>query len=221
MMAPNNARQTGGERAGDVLESAVRKYTGQAHYDIEVAGLSRRLPLVQVAPDLHIASFNMLGDTELVRVCAGALVGLLRGVEFDLLLAPEAKAIALAQSFCEQHDPKAPRRHIILRKSVKAFMRDAVSVPVNSITTKGSQQLVLDGCDAAFLKGKRVLMIDDVVSTGGTYRAMAELVNKVGAIPVAAAAVLREGNFDLSSITAQLGFEICCLAPLPVFRSND
>ena len=141
------------------------KYTGQTYYELEVCGLKRRLPLIQVKPDLWIASFVMLGDTQLVNVCAGALAARLAGYDFDFLVGPEAKAVPLlhALSAILGH-----RQYIVCRKSVKSYMQDPLIVETQSITTEGVQTLVLDGVDAARLRGKRVAVVDDVVSTGGS-----------------------------------------------------
>ena len=166
------------------------KYTGQTYYELEVCGL-KGLPLIQVKPDLWIASFVMLGDTQLVNVCAGALAARLAGYDFDFLVGPEAKAVPLlhALSAILGH-----RQYIVCRKSVKSYMQDPLIVETQSITTEGVQTLVLDGVDAARLRGKRVAVVDDVVSTGGSMEAVDTLMEKVGARVVCRAAVLKEGS---------------------------
>lgn len=182
------------------------KYEGQTSYTLKVAGLRRELPVIQVAPDLWIASFVMLGDAQLVNICAGALAARLVPHDFDLLVGPEAKVLPLLQSVATI---LGHARYVVCRKSQKAYMQDALVVQAESITTRGKQALVLDGPDVERLGGKRVAVIDDVVSTGGSLLAVEDLVEKAGATIVCRAAVLREGD----SYSGNLIY----LADLPVF----
>lgn len=182
------------------------RYRGETTYELTVCGLKRTLPVIQVGPDLWIASFVMLGDTQLVNVCAGALASRLATYDFDMLVGPEAKAVPLLQSLSTL---LGQDRYVVCRKSVKSYMRDPVVVEVQSITTKGVQTLVLDGPDAERIRGKRVVIVDDVVSTGGSMRAVENLMEKVGAKIVCRAAVLKEGS----------GFsgDLIYLEDLPIF----
>lgn len=182
-------------------------YIGQTHYQLEVCGLKRNLPVIQVGDDLWIASFVMLGDTQLVNVCAGALASKLAGYDFDFLVGPEAKAVPLLHALSTV---LGHRQYIVCRKSVKSYMQDPLVAEVESITTQGVQKLVLDGIDAARISGKRVAVVDDVVSTGGSIEAVEALMSKAGAEIVCKAAVLKEG----SGYTGDLIY----LQELPVFR---
>jgi len=183
------------------------RYTGQTHYELEVCGLKRNLPVIQVKPDLWIASFVMLGDTQLVNVCAGALAAELAGYDFDFLVGPEAKAVPLLHALSTI---LGRRRYIVCRKSVKSYMQHPLVVRAESITTQGAQTLVLDGVDAARIKGKRVVVVDDVVSTGGSMEAVEMLMEKAGAQIVCKAAVLKEGSGYAG--------DLIYLQDLPVFR---
>lgn len=167
------------------------KYTGQTHYDLEISGFHRKLPVVQINENLWIASFVMLGDVNLINFCAGALATKLAKLDFDYLVGPEAKVIPLLQSLGTF---LGLSRYIVCRKNVKAYMENPVTLKVDSITTKGKQHLVLNGMDVERIKGKRVVLIDDVVSTGGTFAALEELIEKTGAEIAGRAAVLKEGN---------------------------
>lgn len=167
------------------------KYEGQKTYALTLCGLKRELPVRQVGPDLWIPSFVMLGDVQLINVCAGALAGKLAAVDFDLLVGPEAKVVPLLQSIATL---LGHSRYVVCRKTVKAYMKDPVVVEAQSITTHGKQTLVLDGVDAARVRGKKVVVVDDVVSTGGSLEAVEELLAKAGAQVVARAAVLKESD---------------------------
>ncbi len=183
------------------------KYTGQKYYDLEISGFHRRLPIVQINENMWIASFVMLGDVNLINFCAGALATKLAKLEFDYLLGPEAKVIPLLQAlgtFLGQS------RYIVCRKNVKAYMEEPVTLSVDSITTKEKQSLVLNGIDVERIKGKKVVLIDDVVSTGNTFATLEDLINKTGAEIVGRAAVLKEGNSYKKELTY--------LQDLPVFK---
>lgn len=182
------------------------KYEGQKSYTLTVSGLKRELPVLQVAPNLWIASFVMLGDAQLVNVCAGALAGKLAAHDFDLLVGPEAKVVPLLQSVATL---LGHPRYVVCRKSLKAYMQDPVVVEAQSITTHGKQTLVLDGVDVARVRGKRVAVLDDVVSTGGSLLAVEQLLEKAGAEIVCRAAVLKEGDFYSG--------DLIYLEDLPVF----
>jgi adenine phosphoribosyltransferase len=183
------------------------KYEGQEFYDIAVAGLHRRLPIVPIADSLWIAAFVLWGDVELTNHSARLLAERLRAFRFDYLVSLEAKALPLAHMIATYlSDPQAGRYfpYVVCRKSVKGYMKGPLTVEVKSITTAAPQTLVLDGAEASRLAGARVAVVDDVVSTGGSLRAVDELLRRVGAQTVArAAVVLEEGGYrdpDLISL---------------------
>jgi adenine phosphoribosyltransferase len=159
-------------------------------FPISLAGIRRELRLFEVKPGLKIAILNILGDTELVEACAGELLLRLSGVAFDLLVTAETKSIPLAHSMAA----KAKVPYVILRKSYKVYMGKARQVETLSITTGNPQILVLDEKDAELIKDKRVVIVDDVVSTGSTLDAMRELMSDAGASVVAEAAICTEGD---------------------------
>lgn len=168
------------------------QYTGQKTYLLSVCGLKRELPVVQVGDNLWIASFVMLGDVELVNVCAANLAARLTEFDIDLIVGPEAKVVPLLQALATFLGHK---RYVVCRKSVKAYMQDALAMEVTSITTKGTQTLVLDGPDVERIRGKRVAIVDDVVSTGGSLVGVEALLAQAAAEIVCRAAVLKEGDF--------------------------
>ena len=177
-------------------------------YEMDIAGLKRELPLCKVADDLYIGAFVMFGDVELTVHCASEL--LKRAPEYDYIIAPEAKAIPLLYVMARQ---SAADRYFLARKSAKAYMSDVFEVQVKSITTAQVQKLVLDKADADFIRGKRMLIVDDVISTGESLQAMEELVDKAGGIIAGKMAVLAEGD-------AQDRDDIITLAPLPLFNPD-
>lgn len=159
-------------------------------YTITLAGIHRELRLFEVKPGLKIAILNILGDTELVEACASELLQKLSSVEFDLLVTAEAKSIPLAHSMAVHVN----KPYVVLRKSYKVYMGKAAQVETLSITTGKPQLLVLDEKDAELVKGKRVVIVDDVVSTGSTLDAIRKLVSDAGASVVAEAAICTEGE---------------------------
>ena len=159
-------------------------------FDLTIAGLKRSLPIVRLSENLAIASFVLLGDTELAVLGAEALADKIN-TEFDYFLTAEAKGIPLVQCIAQEFNhPK----FFVARKSVKAYMDKPLITEVLSITTQASQQLVLDGKDAAELKGKKVILIDDVISTGDSLAALKQLAEEAGAIVVDQLALLAEGD---------------------------
>ncbi len=159
-------------------------------YHVEIAGLTRDLPLFEVAPGLRIAILNILGDTELVQACAKALVEKLQGVEYDVLVTAEAKSIPLAYALSVE----TQKPYVILRKTYKPYMGEAVKAETLSITTGQPQVLILDEKDRDLLKGKRAVILDDVISTGSTLQGMRMILEKVGAKIAAEAAIFTEGD---------------------------
>lgn len=164
------------------------------YFEIDICGLKRKLPLVHVSRDTRLASFSLLGDVELVSKVAESLERKLAKYSFDFLVGPEVKVVPLVQELARRMGQK---RFVVCRKSVKPYMVSPVILKPLPHFPKHVRQLVIDGSDAELLKDKRVVVLDDVVSTGVTMRMMAKMMEKVGAEVVATAAVLRQGEqFD-------------------------
>ena len=144
-------------------------------YKMTIAGLERSLPLCKVSDDLYIGAFVIFGDPELTTACAEEL--LKRAPEYDYMLTAEAKGIPLIHEMARL---AGNRKYFLARKKAKLYMRDVFEVSVDSITTEGSQKLYLDGSDAELMKGKRILLVDDVISTGESMAALEKLVEKAG-----------------------------------------
>lgn len=158
-------------------------------YTLHVAGLTRELPIIKLSYELSIASFVILGDTEIVKKTAPMIAKKLP--EVDFVVTAEAKGIPLAYEISKILNLN---EYIVARKSIKAYMEEPIEVEVNSITTTNSQKLYLNNQDANKIKGKRVALIDDVISTGQSLKALERLVEKAGANVVAKAAILAEGD---------------------------
>jgi len=166
-------------------------YTGQIDYELEVAGLKRRLPVVKVGENLWIASFVMLGDVQLNNICGAALAAEIMNYDCDILVGPEAKVLPLLQVMATF---LGHLTYVVCRKSIKAYMENPLIVSTRSITTTDAQKLVLDGVDVEKVRGRRVAIVDDVVSTGGSINAVEELILQAGGEVVCRAAVLKEGD---------------------------
>ena len=177
-------------------------------YDIDIAGMKRSLPICRVTDDLYIGAFVIFGDVELTVHCAAEL--LKRAPDYDYLIAPEAKAIPLLYEMARQ---SAAEKYFLARKKPKAYMSGVFEVKVQSITTAGEQTLVIDTEEARQMEGKRMLIIDDVISTGESMRAMEVLVERAGGIVAGRMAVLAEGD-------AAKRDDIITLAPLPLFNPD-
>ena len=177
-------------------------------YEMDIAGLKRELPLCKVSDDLYIGAFVMFGDVELTVHCAAEL--LKRAPEYDYIIAPDAKAIPLLYEMARQ---SGANKYFLARKGAKAYMSGVFEVAVKSITTMSIQKLVIDTADAELIRGKRMLIIDDVISTGESLHAMEELVTRAGGIIAGKMAVLAEGD-------AQRRNDIICLALLPLFNPD-
>ena len=158
-------------------------------YEMDIAGLKRDLPVCKVNDDLYIGAFVVFGDVELTVHCAAEL--LKRAPEYDYLIAPEAKAIPLIYEMARQ---SGAENYIVARKKAKAYMQGVFSVDVESITTPGIQTLIIDANDAELIRGKRVIIVDDVISTGKSLIAMEALVEQAGGIVAGKMAVLAEGD---------------------------
>ena len=159
------------------------------YYRIKVAGLERDLPICPINEHLDIAGFVIFGDCELTIACARELIKKLP--EHDYLITAEAKGIPLVYEMARQLGEK---KHFIARKKSKLYMKDPISVQVKSITTANLQTLYLDSVDAKLMKGKRIVIVDDVISTGESLSAIETLVAKAGGNVVAKAAILAEGE---------------------------
>ena len=159
------------------------------YYHMKVAGVERDLPLCPLSKRLMIAGFVIFGDIELTEACARELNKL--APEHDVLITAESKGIPL---ICEMARQAGEKRYVLARKEAKLYMKDVLKVSVRSITTGHEQTLVLDGHDAEYLKGKRVVIVDDVISTGESLHAMEELVETAGGNIVGKMAVLAEGD---------------------------
>ena len=175
-------------------------------YPVEVAGVKRNMPLFEVKPGLKIAVLNILGDTELVEAAAEALAARLAPLDYDLLVTAEAKSIPLAHAL----SVRTRKPYVVLRKSHKPYMGDAIRAETLSITTGAPQTLYLDEKDRTVVAGKRVVLVDDVISTGSTLQGMRLVMSHAGGEVVAEAAIFTEGE------RAQWE-NIIALGHLPVF----
>ena len=178
------------------------------YYRMNVAGLDRDLPICPVTENLYIAGFVIFGDPELTEACARDLLA--KAPEYDYILTAEAKGIPLAHEMARQ---AGDARYMLARKAPKLYMRDLFSVTVNSITTSKEQTLYLDGADAALMKGKRILIVDDVISTGESLKALEVLAEKAGGIICGKMAILAEGD-------AQERPDLIYLEKLPLFNPD-
>jgi adenine phosphoribosyltransferase len=159
-------------------------------YRVEIAGLKRDLRLFEVKPGLKIAILNILGDTELVQACAKELAQKLKDTEYDLLVTAEAKSIPLAHALSVE----TQKPYVVLRKSYKPYMGDALRAETLSITTGQPQTLILDEKDVALIQGQKVVIVDDVISTGSTLQGIRMILDKADATVAAQAAILTEGD---------------------------
>ncbi len=177
-------------------------------YKMNIAGLDRALPLCKVNDELYIGAFVIFGDQELTVACAAEL--LKKAPEYDLLITAEAKGIPLIHEMARQH---GDQKYILARKGTKLYMKEVFDVEVRSISTDRVQHLYLDKADADLMKGKRILIVDDVISTGESLSAIEALVEKAGGNIVGRMAILAEGD--------AIGREdIIYLNPLPLFHPD-
>ena len=178
------------------------------YYKMNVAGCTRYLPICPVTDKLYIAGFVIFGDQELTVECAREL--LQRAPAYDYIITAEAKGIPLAHEMARQ---TGNSKYILARKGPKLYMRDLFEVDVRSITTAKEQHLYLDGADAALMKGKRILIVDDVISTGESLKALEALVEQAGGIICGRMAILAEGE-------AQKRKDLIYLEKLPLFNPD-
>ncbi|MBQ7353468.1 MAG: adenine phosphoribosyltransferase [Clostridia bacterium] len=178
------------------------------YYNMTIAGLRRALPICRVTDDLYIAGFVIFGDPELTTACAKELLG--KAPEFDYMITAEAKGIPLIHEMARLKDNQ---KYMLARKGPKLYMRDIISSSVKSITTAKEQTLYLDGNDAELMKGKKILIIDDVISTGESLYALEALVKRAGGTIVGRMAILAEGDATLRN-------DIIYLEKLPLFNAD-
>ncbi len=181
----------------------------QRFHTMNIAGLERKLPICRVTDDLYIAGFVIFGDPELTVACAAELLKKIP-CEYDYLITAEAKGIPLIHEMARQSGAK---KYFLARKAPKLYMTGVFEVNVRSITTAKEQKLYLDAADAEMMKGKKILIVDDVISTGESLRALEELVNKAGGEIVGKMAILAEGD-------AQKREDLVYLEPLPLFNAK-
>ena len=177
-------------------------------YKMNVAGLDRELPICRVTDDLYIAGFVIFGDQELTVACARDLLKI--APEYDYLITAEAKGIPLAHEMARQ---SGAAKYFLARKGPKLYMTGVFESSVKSITTAKEQHLYLDTADAELIRGKRILLVDDVISTGESLAALEALVEKAGGIVVGKMAVLAEGD-------AQSREDLIYLEKLPLFNPD-
>ena len=178
------------------------------YYRINVAGVERDLPLCPISDTMNIAAFILFGDVELAERCAEALYA--KAPEHDVMITAESKGIPLVHAMCRV---SGKNRYVLARKSVKLYMRDVIKCETQSITTEAKQVLYIDGADAEYMRGKRVLIVDDVISTGGSLLSLENLVTQAGGQIVGKMAILAEGD----AINRP---DIICLGKLPLFDKD-
>jgi adenine phosphoribosyltransferase len=182
-------------------------------YNLEICNLTRQLPLKKISKNTHLANFNILGDLELVEAISQELSKKLKKYNFDYLVGPAVKVVPLIHQLAE----KLKHSHyIICRKSVKPYMVSPVILKPLPHFPKHVDQLVLDGPDSELLKNKKVVIVDDVVSTGVTMRMIDKLMEKVNAKVVAHAAAIRQGQNQFDEIS-----NFIYLAELPIFKTSS
>ncbi len=179
-------------------------------YPIEIAGVRRELPLFEVAPGLRIAVLNILGDTELTEASARALARKLESVPYDVLVTAEAKSIPLIYALAVA----TGKPYVVLRKSYKPYMGETISAETLSITTGKPQTLYLDAKDRRLLDGKKVILVDDVISTGSTLNGMQSVMTQANAEVAARAAICTEGDDPTE------WENVIALAHLPLFKES-
>ena len=177
-------------------------------YRMKVAGLERDLPICPVTDTLYIAGFVIFGDQELTVACARELLA--RAPEYDYIITAEAKGIPLAHEMARQ---AGDAKYILARKAPKLYMTEVFQSSVKSITTAKEQTLYLDGADARLMEGKKILLVDDVISTGESLKALEVLVEKAGGIICGRMAILAEGD-------AQDREDLVYLEKLPLFHPD-
>ena len=177
-------------------------------YKLSVAGIERDLTLCPIGDKLNIAAFILFGDVELTEKCAEALYA--KAPEHDVMITAESKGIPLVHAMCRL---SGRNRYVLARKSIKLYMSNVVACETQSITTSAKQTLYIDGADAEYMKGKRVLIVDDVISTGGSLESLENLVKLAGGEIVGKMTILAEGD-------ATERDDIIYLEKLPLFDGD-
>lgn len=185
-----------------------RYYMSRKYYKMNIAGLDRSLPLCPISDSVMIGAFVIFGDPELTTACAQKLLD--AAPEYDYLISAEAKGIPLVHEMARL---AGNQKYFLVRKAPKLYMTDVFEVSVRSITTAKDQKLYLDGADAALMRGKKILIVDDVISTGESLHAMEELVKKAGGVVCGKMTILAEGD-------AQNRDDIIYLEKLPLFDAE-
>jgi adenine phosphoribosyltransferase len=182
------------------------------YYNLEFLGLTRHLPLIPISKNTKIASFNILGDVELVDAASRELARRLADYTFDCLVGPEVKVVPLIHQLAIRlHQP----RYVICRKSIKPYMQQPIILKPLAYFPKHTRPLVIDGQDGAILAGKRVVIVDDVISTGVTVRMMKFLMKKIGAEVVAVVCIIRQGEGQFDPLP-----DLVYLATVPIFKNE-
>lgn len=190
-----------------ILDAMIEGLIFNMDYKINIAGLDRFLPLCRVNDDLYIGAFVMFGDVEITMKASSEL--LKRAPEFDVIITAESKGIPLAYEMSRI----SGKPYVVARKESKLYMKDIVKVSDRSITTAHDQELCLGKSDCELMEGKQILLVDDVVSTGGSMEAISSLVTAVGGIVAAKMAVLAEGD-------SMMRKDMIYLENLPLFNPD-
>lgn len=182
------------------------------YYQLTLLGIKRELPIVSISPKLKIASFNLLGDVELVNKSAQEIAKRLVNLKFDVLVGPEVKVVPLIHQLATIIKSK---NYIIFRKNIMSYMVKPIQSDGKKAGVVGSTKLVLDGRDADLLKGTRVIIVDDVVSSGRTVREITALLQKLGAKVVCVVSIFKQGDGEVLDLP-----NFIYLAKLPLFKTD-
>lgn len=174
------------------------------YYNLKIGKLQRKLPIVSLSPNMKVASFNLLGDPELVNISARKLCNKIKNLDFDILVGPEVKVVPLIH---EMSNVLKLKKYVICRKNIMGYM-------VNPVKPSSESGLVLDGRDASYLKGKKVIVVDDVVSTGRTLKEINKLMESIDAKIVAVCSVFKQNDKEDEELK-----DLIFLQNLPIFKS--
>lgn len=181
-----------------------------SYHTLRICGLERQLPIKAVSKNTKLASFNILGDAELVDAVAEEMYKRLRKYTFDVIIGPESKVVPLLHELAQKFNHS---RYVVCRKSIKPHMISPVVLDPQPHFPRHAKRLVIDGKDVDFIKGKKVAIVDDVVSTGVTMRMMKELIKRSGASPAVLATILRQGEMPFDELD-----NLVYLETLPIFK---
>jgi len=182
------------------------------YFEIEICGLKRQLPLKAISRHTKIATLNILGDVQLVEKVTNDLIKKIGSLQFDCFVGPEVKVLPLIHELSRK---MGKDRYIICRKDIPFYMVSPIILKPLSYFPKHIKQLVIDGADSQFLKGKNVIVVDDVVSTGVTMRMISKLMEKIGVKIVAYISIVRQGNKQFDKLE-----KFIYLKELPIFKEN-